>query len=260
MVLHLFFVQAINSLKNVDSTALLQFLHPILNMLLHLIGNGGETLQVFKKSIHLPVSDISWFLQILVPFFIISINPFCLPYSKFVIIFVFAQVAAFRAMVNILTRYTFQISIVLLQSNFISSEIGFLKIWKYLGCGCLLSFVHFSSYFKAFYSSKAMLISMFNNKVYFCRVQQESVDEAERNVFLVNYVDYAFDDFGGRQPPVYPGLSTVWGSLARSKVMFAHDKTNLQGFTLEMQFKKLLLIHAVWITEWISLVSISSFF
>ncbi|KAI8009597.1 Guanine nucleotide exchange factor SPIKE 1 [Camellia lanceoleosa] len=86
-------LKAINSLKNVDSTALLQFLQPILNMLLHLIGNGGETLQV----------------------------------------------AAFRAMVNILTR-----------------------------------------------------------------VQQESVDEAERNRFLVNYVDYAFDDFGGRQPPVYP--------------------------------------------------------
>ncbi|XAR56047.1 hypothetical protein NMG60_11036336 [Bertholletia excelsa] len=99
-------LEAINSLKNVDSTALLQFLQPILNMLLHLIGNAGETLQV----------------------------------------------AAFRAMVNILTR-----------------------------------------------------------------VQQESIDEAERNRFLVNYVDYAFDDFGGRQPPVYPGLSTVWGSLARSK-------------------------------------------
>ncbi|XWS23297.1 hypothetical protein CRYUN_Cryun29cG0109600 [Craigia yunnanensis] len=99
-------LEAINSLKNVDSTALLQFLHPILNMLLHLVGNGGETLQV----------------------------------------------AAFRAMVNILTR-----------------------------------------------------------------VQQESVDDAERNRSLVNYVDYSFDDFGGRQPPVYPGLSTVWGSLARSK-------------------------------------------
>ncbi|KAI4333281.1 hypothetical protein L6164_018113 [Bauhinia variegata] len=99
-------LEAINSLKNVDSTALLQFLHPILNMLLHLIGNGGETLQV----------------------------------------------AAFRAMVNIVTR-----------------------------------------------------------------VQQESVDDSERNHFLVNYVDNAFDDFGGRQPPVYPGLSTVWGSLARSK-------------------------------------------
>ncbi len=42
-------MQAINSLKNVDSTALLQFLHPILNMLLHLIGNGGETLQVSEK-------------------------------------------------------------------------------------------------------------------------------------------------------------------------------------------------------------------
>ncbi|KAL5730695.1 MAP kinase Spk1 [Ranunculus cassubicifolius] len=99
-------LEAINSLKNVDSTALLQFLQPILNMLLHLIGDGGETLQV----------------------------------------------AAFRAMVNILTR-----------------------------------------------------------------VQQESSDGTERNRFLVNYVDYAFDDFGGRQPPVYPGLSTVWGSLARSK-------------------------------------------
>ncbi|KAM0048921.1 putative dedicator of cytokinesis [Helianthus debilis subsp. tardiflorus] len=103
--------QAINSLKNVNSTALLQFLHPILNMLLHLIGNGGETLQV----------------------------------------------AAFRAMVNILTRYA------ILKST--------------AGVGC----------------------------------------EAERNIFLVNYVDYAFDDFGGRQASVYPGLSTVWGSLARSK-------------------------------------------
>jgi hypothetical protein len=39
-------LQAINSLKNVESTALLQFLQPILNMLLHLIGDGGETLQV----------------------------------------------------------------------------------------------------------------------------------------------------------------------------------------------------------------------
>lgn len=50
-------------------------------------------------------------------------------------------------------------------------------------------------------------------------MQQESVDDGERNLFLVNYVDFAFDDFGGRQPPVYPGLATVWGSLARSKVL-----------------------------------------
>lgn len=99
-------LEAINSLKNVESYALLQFLQPILNMLLNLIGDGGETLQV----------------------------------------------AAFRAMVNILTR-----------------------------------------------------------------VQQESSDGAERNRFLVNYVDYTFDDFGGQQASVYPGLSTVWGSLARSK-------------------------------------------
>ena len=53
---------------------------------------------------------------------------------------------------------------------------------------------------------------------FYCRVQQESSDGAERNRFLVNYVDFAFDDFGDRQTPVYPGLSTVWGSLARSKV------------------------------------------
>ncbi|KAI0520034.1 hypothetical protein KFK09_007499 [Dendrobium nobile] len=99
-------LEAINSLKNVESSALLQFLQPILNMLLNLIGDGGETLQV----------------------------------------------AAFRAMVNILTR-----------------------------------------------------------------VQQESSDGTERNRFLVNYVDYTFDDFGGQQASVYPGLCTVWGSLARSK-------------------------------------------
>lgn len=51
-----------------------------------------------------------------------------------------------------------------------------------------------------------------------CRVQQESSDGAERNRFLVNYVDYTFDDIGGQQTSVYPGLCTVWGSLARSKV------------------------------------------
>lgn len=45
-----------------------------------------------------------------------------------------------------------------------------------------------------------------------------SFDDADRNRFLVTYVDYSFDDFGGNHPPVYPGLSTVWGSLARSKV------------------------------------------
>ncbi|KAJ7561812.1 hypothetical protein O6H91_03G042400 [Diphasiastrum complanatum] len=99
-------LEAINSLKNVDSTSMIQFLQPSLNLLLHLIGDSGETLQV----------------------------------------------AAFRAMVNILTR-----------------------------------------------------------------VQQESSDGAERNRFLVQYVDYAFDDFGGRQGSVYPGLCNVWRGLARSK-------------------------------------------
>ncbi|KAL8201438.1 hypothetical protein R6Q57_012777 [Mikania cordata] len=129
-------LEAINSLKNVDSTALLQFLHPILNVLLHLIGNGGETLQV----------------------------------------------AAFRAMVNILTR-----------------------------------------------------------------VQQDSVDETERNIFLVNYVDYAFDDFGGRQTPVYPGLSTVWGSLACSKAKgyrvgpVYDDVLSMAWFFLELIIKSMAL-------------------
>ncbi|KAK1280719.1 hypothetical protein QJS04_geneDACA015170 [Acorus gramineus] len=129
-------LEAINSLKNVDSTALIQFLQPILNMLLHLIGDGGETLQV----------------------------------------------AAFRAMVNILTR-----------------------------------------------------------------VQQESSDAAERNRFLVNYVDYAFDDFGGRQPPVYPGLSSVWGSLARSKAKgyrvgpVYDDVLSMAWFFLELVVKSMAL-------------------
>ncbi|EFJ04870.1 hypothetical protein SELMODRAFT_449303 [Selaginella moellendorffii] len=99
-------LEPINSLKNVDSTSMLQFLQPLMNMLLHLISDSGETLQV----------------------------------------------AAFRAMVNILTR-----------------------------------------------------------------VQQESSDGAERNRYLVQFIDYAFDDFGGRRPPVYPGLCNVWRGLARSK-------------------------------------------
>ncbi|KAM0848124.1 hypothetical protein ACQ4PT_054594 [Festuca glaucescens] len=75
-------LEAINSLKNVESTALLQFLQPILNMLLHLIGDGGETLQV----------------------------------------------AAFRAMVNILTRRC--ISIAGCNRNLLMElrEIGFLLI------------------------------------------------------------------------------------------------------------------------------------
>jgi hypothetical protein len=132
-------LQAINSLKHVDSTALLQFLYPILNMLLHLIGNGGETLQV----------------------------------------------AAFRAMVDILTR-----------------------------------------------------------------VQQVSFDDADRNRFLVTYVDYSFDDFGGNQPPVYPGLATVWGSLARSKAKgyrvgpVYDDVLSMAWFFLELIVKSMALEQA----------------
>lgn len=79
--------------------------------------------------------------------------------------------------------------------------------------------------FLCFFPSNSWLLVWFSVwciSSFFGRVQQESVDDAERNHFLVNYVDYAFDDFGGRQPPVYPGLSTVWGSLARSKVSLSH--------------------------------------
>lgn len=69
------------------------------------------------------------------------------------------------------------------------------------------------------------------------RVQQESVDDGERNLFLVNYVDFAFDDFGGRQPPVYPGLSTVWGSLARSKVRMIFEVFLVFSFKLTPTIK-----------------------
>ena len=49
-------------------------------------------------------------------------------------------------------------------------------------------------------------------------MQAESSEGAERNRYLVQYIDYAFDDFGGHHEPVYPGLCSVWRSLARSKV------------------------------------------
>lgn len=56
---------------------------------------------------------------------------------------------------------------------------------------------------------------------FFSRVQQESSDGgADRNKYLVQYVDYSFDDFGGVSEPVYPGLCSVWRSLARSKVCY----------------------------------------
>ncbi|GLU17265.1 hypothetical protein SLE2022_336480 [Rubroshorea leprosula] len=60
-------LEAINSLKNVDSTALLQFLHPILNMLLHLIGNGGEPLQVaaFRAMVNILTRYVVWLLQLI---------------------------------------------------------------------------------------------------------------------------------------------------------------------------------------------------
>ena len=41
-------LDSINLLKSVDLTALLQFLYPVLNMLLCLIGNSVETLQVWS--------------------------------------------------------------------------------------------------------------------------------------------------------------------------------------------------------------------
>ena len=107
-------LQAINSLKNVDSTALLQFLHPILNMLLHLVGNGGETLQVSTKIFH--------FLSVCSPSPSKCLYTFPLAYDYlaspcytdlltvygYMLLSHFGsllQVAAFRAMVNILTRY-----------------------------------------------------------------------------------------------------------------------------------------------------------
>ncbi|PWZ24533.1 hypothetical protein Zm00014a_032895 [Zea mays] len=55
-------LEAINSLKNVESTALLQFLQPILNMLLHLIGDGGETLQVaaFRAMVNILTRSVAF--------------------------------------------------------------------------------------------------------------------------------------------------------------------------------------------------------
>ncbi|XP_073392859.1 guanine nucleotide exchange factor SPIKE 1 isoform X2 [Physcomitrium patens] len=129
-------MEAVNALKNVEASAMLQFLQPCLNMLLRMIGDGGETLQV----------------------------------------------AAFRSMVNIITR-----------------------------------------------------------------VQGETSDGDERNRYLVQYLDYAFDDFGGRHDPVYPGLCSVWRSLARSKAKgyrvgpVYDDVLSMAWFFLELIVKSMAL-------------------
>lgn len=47
-------MQTINGLKHVESSAMLQFLQPTLNMLLRMIGDGGETLQVLHEFLELP--------------------------------------------------------------------------------------------------------------------------------------------------------------------------------------------------------------
>ncbi|XP_024384292.1 guanine nucleotide exchange factor SPIKE 1 isoform X3 [Physcomitrium patens] len=134
-------LEAINGLKHVEPSAMLQFLLPSLNMLLRMIGDGGETLQV----------------------------------------------AAFRAMVNIISS----------------------------------------------------------------RVQQESSDVgADRNKYLVQYVDYSFDDFGGVSEPVYPGLCSVWRSLARSKAKgyrvgpVYDDVLSMSWFFLELIVKSMALEQA----------------
>ncbi|CAI5483811.1 unnamed protein product [Closterium sp. Yama58-4] len=104
-------LESINALKTVDVVVLMQYLYPLLNMLLCMIGNGVETLQV----------------------------------------------AAFRAMINIVSRVQLELA------------------------------------------------------------PQTGSAPMERSRFLVHFVDFIFDDLGRNQPPVYPGLSNVWRSLARSK-------------------------------------------
>nr|XP_024395928.1 guanine nucleotide exchange factor SPIKE 1-like isoform X2 [Physcomitrium patens] len=133
-------LEAIGGLKLVDPSDMLQFLLPTLNMLLRMIGDGGETLQV----------------------------------------------AAFRAMVTIITR-----------------------------------------------------------------LRQESPDGGgDRNKYLVQYVDYFFDDFGGVLEPVYPGLCSVWRSLARSKAKgyrvgpVYDDVLSMSWFFLELIVKSMALEQA----------------
>lgn len=54
-----------------------------------------------------------------------------------------------------------------------------------------------------------------------CAVGSTGSTGSERNPFLVHFVDFVFDDLGRQQLPVYPSLSNVWRSLARSKVRAA---------------------------------------
>lgn len=69
------------------------------------------------------------------------------------------------------------------------------------------------------------------------RIQQESLDGSERNRILVHFIDYAFDDWRGDRHPVYPGLCSVWRSLARSKVHISENGGLWIGFS-SFSFRK----------------------
>ena len=68
---------------------------------------------------------------------------------------------------------------------------------------------------------------------------------SERNPFLVHFVDFVFDDLGRQQLPVYPSLSNVWRSLARSKAkgyrvgIVYGEALTMAWFVLELTVKSM---------------------
>ncbi|CAI5996344.1 unnamed protein product [Closterium sp. NIES-65] len=223
-------LEAINALKTVDVVVLMQFLYPLLNMLLCMIGNGVETLQVaaFRAMINI-VSR--WVLVKAVD--VVVLMQFLYPLLNMLLCMIgngveTLQVAAFRAMINIVSRAPQSLPRALCLDFIVGSPIPLshpsatptrppLTKQSAPGAGTTdwLSPHGAQSRFADFISSAAGVGTA--GRVQLELAPQTGSAPMERSRFLVHFVDFIFDDLGRNQPPVYPGLSNVWRSLARSK-------------------------------------------
>ncbi|CAI5983029.1 unnamed protein product [Closterium sp. NIES-64] len=277
-------LEAINALKTVDVVVLMQFLYPLLNMLLCMIGNGVETLQVaaFRAMINI-VSR--WVLVKAVD--VVVLMQFLYPLLNMLLCMIgngveTLQVAAFRAMINIVSRghrsrclvhFVSTSSLALpslcltprpLQPALLSQSRVHLELAPQTGSAPMersralptsfLSVPHSTSthphlptpilsrsrvqlelapqagaaameqsrFLVHFVNFVFHSLPLFVSPLPISTVQLELAPQTgsapmERSRFLVHFVDFIFDDLGRNQPPVYPGLSNVWRSLARSK-------------------------------------------
>ncbi|CAI7792055.1 unnamed protein product [Closterium sp. NIES-53] len=205
-------LEAINALKTVDVVVLMQFLYPLLNMLLCMIGNGVETLQVaaFRAMVNIleaapqvaaPMEQ-SCFLTHCKGFIFGSPPPLVAPSTP--------PSPASRVQLELLapqtgsapmerTRFLVHFADFIFHSPLVAPLHPTLTKQSAAGVGTTGGF-----------RPHGALVQL---EV----APQTGSTPMERCRFLVHFVDFIFDDLGRNQPPVYPGLSNVWRSLARSK-------------------------------------------